>query len=118
MIEWFAMISLAGAALVAPGWLWARRHGPQALWPLFLPTLGVVFWFFLVMLHIGPQSLSNLIEAPGVMVGAVIAAYLKFFVLDRRLESEKGKEAGSLLVFLLVAAVAIAFRAFTPLLPE
>jgi cytochrome bd-type quinol oxidase subunit 2 len=115
MFELAAMISLIGAALIAPGWFVARkRHRPTAVL-LLLPAAGVCLWFILVDSGIGSQSLSNLVELFGVAFVAVVAAYLKYFYFDRKIGN---KSIGLAVTFLIIVAAAIAFRLFTPGLPE
>jgi len=111
----FGVLSLLGAALIAPGWLWAKKHNPQTLLLFLLPVAGIGLWVLLTAFGIGAQSLSNLIEVLGVVVAAVVAAYLKFLVFDRRFGN---KPLGVVAAFVIVAVVTIAIRLFTPQFPE
>jgi len=110
-----AVLSLVGAALIFPGWLWARKRKGQSFWLLVLPAAGIILWLGLSLLPIGAQSLSNLAEVFGVVVAAVIVAYLKFFILDRKFGNSP---VGMVIAFIVVAIVTVAFRLFTPELPE
>lgn len=115
MIVAFLVLSLIGAALIFPGWFFAKKQDPQSIWLFLLPVAGIGIWVSLTALGIGAQSLSNLIEVLGVVVAAVFAAYLKLFVLDRRFGN---KALGILVTFVVVVLVTVAFRLFTPRLPE
>ena len=115
MIVLFAVLSLIGAALIAPGWLWAGKQIPQTSLLFFLPIVGIGLWVLLTMAGIGAQSLSNLSEVLGVVVAAVAAAYFKFLVLDRKFGNTP---VGVVVAFIVVAIVTIIFRLFTPQLPE
>ncbi|MDO9129279.1 MAG: hypothetical protein Q7U34_05370 [Anaerolineales bacterium] len=99
---------------ISPGWFWAKKRIPQSFWLFLLPVAGIGLWVFLTALGIGAQSLANLIEVLGVVVAAVVAAYLKFFVFDRRFGN---KPLGVVVAFVIVAVVTVAFRLFTPQLP-
>ncbi|MDH3279559.1 MAG: hypothetical protein OEQ18_00320 [Gammaproteobacteria bacterium] len=109
------IVSLVAAALIVPGWLWARKRKVQSSWVFFLPVSGAGFWVLLAALRLGPQSLSNLIEIPIVAVVAVFAAYLNLFFLDKRM---KRKGLGVAISFIVVAMVTLGLRLFMPLLPE
>ncbi len=115
MIVGFVLLSIIGAALIAPGWYWARAQNPQSLLLFLLPAAGIGLWVALTASGIGSQSLSNLSEVLGVVVAAVGAAHLKFFVFDRKLANQRFAVVGA---FVIVAIVAVAFRLFTPQLPE
>ncbi len=115
MIVFILIVSVIAMALILPGWLWAKRLRPQSFWLLFLPIFGIAFWFFLAVLRVGPQSLSNLIEIPMVAIIAVAAAYLKILALDTRL---KKHAHGVAIAYVIVAFVTLGLRLFMPLLPE
>lgn len=115
MIVFFLIVSLVATALILPGWLWAKRQQSQSPWVLFLPVSGMGFWFVLVMLCIGPQSLSNLVEVPIVAIVAVVVAYLKIFAIDKQLKKPRH---GEVIAYAVVASVALGLRLFMPLLPE
>lgn len=115
MIVMFGALSLLGAALIVPGWLWAKKRTPQTLSLFLLPVAGIGLWVLLTASGVGAQSLSNLSEVFGVVAAAVVAAYLKFLVFDRRFEN---KPLGVVVAFVIVAVVTIAFRLFMPQLPE
>ena len=115
MIFLFGTLALVGAALILPGWIWAKRKSEQNLWLFFLPAVGIGLWVFLTVVGVGAQSLSNLSETLGVVVVAVIAAYLKFLVFDRKIEN---RTQGTAVAFVIVVLATVAFRLFTPHLPE
>jgi hypothetical protein len=115
VIGFFLIVTLVATALILPGWFWAKRQQSQTPWVLFLPVSGVGFWFVLVMLRIGPQSLSNLIEIPIVAIIAVAVAYLKIFAIDKQL---KKSTYGEIIAYAIVASVTLGLRLFMPLLPE
>ena len=115
MIGLFGVLLLVAGLLILPGWLWTRRRRGQSAWVFLLPVLGLIIWVLLAALGIGAQSLSNLVETAGVVAGAVAIAYLKLFLFDRKFEPEK---RSMLFSILLVVLVGLAFRLFTPELPE
>jgi len=73
----FVLLAISGAALISPGWYWARAQNPQSLSLLLLPAAGIGLWVALTAMGVGARSLSNLSEVLGVVVAAVGAAYLK-----------------------------------------
>ncbi|MGZ3240369.1 MAG: hypothetical protein ACXU7Z_08105 [Burkholderiaceae bacterium] len=115
MIVFLGMTILVATALIAPGWLWAKKQYPQSVWLFALPLGGIIFWVILTSLRIGTQSLANLIEVYGVAFAAVIAVYLKLFVFDR---NQTLRARGGMAALIIVMAVTLGFRLFMPLLPE
>jgi hypothetical protein len=109
------VLSLVGAVLIVPGWLWAREQIPQTFLLFLLPVAGIGLWVRLTAAGIGAQSLSNLSEVLGVVVAAVAAAYLKFLVFDRRCGNNP---VGMVATCVVVTVATIAFRLFTPQMPE
>jgi hypothetical protein len=115
VILMFGSLSLVGAILILPGWLLAKKKTEQNLLPFILPASGIGLWVFLSALGVWAQSLSNLSETVGVVVVGVGAGYLKFLILDHKIKS---KTQGTLIAFVVVVISVIAFRLFTPELPE
>ena len=115
MIGLFGVLCLVGVVLILPGWLWRGRRNLHDASLLFLPVVGLGVWFLLTSLRIGAQSLSNLSETVGVVAGAVIISYMKLFLFDRIVKTEK---RSMFIAFALVVAVALAFRLLTPQFPE
>jgi 4-amino-4-deoxy-L-arabinose transferase-like glycosyltransferase len=115
VLVFILVVSLVAAALILPGWLWARKRSLQSFWLFLLPASGVGFWALLAALRLGPQSLSNLIEIPIVAVVAVFTAYGKFIYLDKRM---KRQDLSNAISFIVVAIVTLGLRLFMPLLPE
>ena len=115
MFALFAMVSIVAALLIVPGWLMARKWHPQSLWLLALPLAGNAFWLLLTILHIGAQSLANVIEVFAVAAAAIAASYLKFLVFDRR--AGMGS-LGAILLVVIVAVITLGLRLFMPALPE
>lgn len=111
----FFILSSMGAALILPGWFSAKKQHPQSFLLFFLPFAGIGLWVLLTVLGLGAQRLSNIAEVLGVVVISVVVAYLKFFVFDRRFFN---KSHGVVIAFIIIVVVTIAFRLFTPLLPE
>jgi H+/Cl- antiporter ClcA len=66
---------------------------------------------FLNELSIGAPSLRNVPEMVGVLIAAIVAAYLKFFYFDRKFG---GRPISIVLAFAIVGVVTIVFRLFTP----
>lgn len=105
-------LSFVGAVLIYPGWSWARRKNPELdSWPLVLPLAGTCLWVFLNELSIGAPGMRNVPEMLGVLIVAIVAAYLKFFYFDRKFS---GRAVGLVLAFAIVAIATFAFRLFTP----
>jgi hypothetical protein len=55
--------------------------------------------------------MRNVPEMLGVLIVAIVAAYLKFFYFDHKFG---GRPIGMVLAFAIVAIVTLAFRLFTP----
>ena len=115
MLVLSAIVSVVAALLILPGWLRARKWHPQSLWLFGLPLAGIAFWMFLTFLRIGAQSLSNVIEIFAVAAAAIVASYLKFLALDRRMGLGS---ASAIVVLIIVAVVTLGLRMFMPVLPE
>ena len=115
MFAFFAMVSLVAALLILPGWLLARKWHPQSLWFFGLPLVGNALWLLPTILHIGAQSLANVIEVFAVTAVAIVASYLKFFAFDRRAGTGS---LGTTVAVVSVAVVALSLRLFMPGLPE
>ena len=107
---------LLPSVVILPGWLWAQRWQPQSAWLLGLPCLGAALWVMLVMAGIGTQqSLSNIVELFVVQLVAVLAAYLKLWVLNRQ---AGWATSGNLVVLGIVVATAVLLRLLMPTLQE
>lgn len=115
MIFLIGTLSLLGAALIFPGWIWSKSNQPATLWIMALPLGGMLFWIMLTAFGVGAQSLANLVELIPIAVSAVLAAYLKIFFLDMR---QFGRGRSSLMAVGVVALVAFGLRIFMPVLPE
>jgi hypothetical protein len=113
MFVLFVMLPIISAALIAPGWMIARRQNPQGPAILFLTLPGIILWTVLTASGVGAQSLSNIIEIFGIVVVSVIVAYTKLFVMDRREIKQSGMIAIS-----IVLGVALLLRLFIPVIPE
>ncbi len=68
-----------------------------------LPSL---FWLVICALNIGAQSLANLIE----LVGVFVLSFIAMFIPNRILPVKY--------TLLILCAIALLLRLFTPLLPE
>ena len=108
----FPILLIVSAGLSAPAWVYARRRWHESVWMLLLPLPAVVA---LSAAHVGPQSLSNLIEVP-ILVGLSIALYYSRVLAIARGWSAPGL-TGWVIAFLTVLA-AVLLRLFMPLLPE
>ena len=115
MTVMFVVLLLISVVLFISGWLLAKKKYPQTFLTFFLLTVGIVLWVLLTSLGFGAQSLANFIEVFGVVVVAVAAAYLKFFVFDHWFSN---KHLGFVVALVIVVVVTIAFRLFMPSLPE
>lgn len=115
MIALALAVALSSAILIAPAWMWARRRSEESPLVLLLPVVGVVTWLVLGAFGVGAQSLSNSIELVGVAAGAIVAGYIKALALRR---SSWGRRWGAAATVVAVCLVSIAFRLFTPALPE
>lgn len=113
MIVLFVILAIISAALIFPGWIFARRRNPQGPAILFLALPGIILWTVLTAAGVGAQSLANIIEIFGITAVSVITAYIKLFIMDRR----ELKHAG-IISLLIVLGVTLLLRLFMPLIPE
>jgi len=72
---------------------------------ILLIAISVVFWFMLVFLGIGPQSLSQVIEIPIIIVVTLLVSLLM-----------KNKRFIYLLIIVMIFVALL--RVFMPLIPE
>lgn len=102
--------------LITPAWFVARaRKQGDLRWFPFVHVPAVTLWFALLAGGIGAQSLGNLNEGV-ILAGAVIPlAYAKVIIVDR-LTPHHHATNGGLAILLLILAVAL--RAFIPVIPE
>jgi hypothetical protein len=113
MIVLFVMLAIISAALIAPGWVIARRQNPQGPAIMFLALPGIILWTVLTASGVGAQSLSNIIEIFGIVVVSVIAAYAKLFIMDRREMKQSG-----IIALIIVLGITLLLRLFMPVIPE
>jgi hypothetical protein len=113
MIVLFAVLIIISAALIAPGWVIARRKNPQGPAILLLALPGILLWTVLTAAGVGAQSLANIVEIFGITTVSVVTAYIKLFLLDRR-----EMKHGGIIALLIVLGVTLLLRLFMPLIPE
>ena len=106
--------SLLAALLIVPGWLLFRRRRHQTVWLFVLPPFAIGLWSILATFGIGPQSMGNFVELLVVSMAAILAAYLKMFLLDKF----GMQKYGNLIAYMAVATVALGLRLFMPVFPE
>ncbi len=115
LIHLIVMVSIIPALLILPGWHIARRWQVQSAWLFGLPFAANALWVALTIMGVGAQSLANLIELLVIAIVAVLAPYLKFFLIDRRI---KVSALGNIFVVVLVILVTLGLRLLMPVLPE
>ena len=115
MIALFLLLAIIAGVLILPGWYWANKGQPQDFWTCCLPAAGLVLWMLLTGLGFGAQSLANLVETPLIAGIAVVVAYLKFFVFDKR---SALRSYGKSFAIAAVILATVVLRTFVPVLPE
>lgn len=115
ILEFFGLTILVATLLLVPGWFWAKKYDHKNIWIFALPFVAVAFWYSLMALGVGAQSLSNLIEILPVAAFAVVGGYVKFLFFD---PSEKRRTKGFAVAIAIVIVCVIALRLFMPGLPE
>lgn len=80
-----------------------------------MPAGGLSLWVVLAVAGFGAQSLANVVETFVVAISAVIIAYLKFFVFDRRSAT---RTFGAFFAVVVVVLVVVMLRTFMPFLAE
>ncbi|NNC57996.1 MAG: hypothetical protein HKO12_10580 [Woeseiaceae bacterium] len=115
MIALFLILTMIAGILILPGWYWANKGLPQSVWICLLPATGLALWAALTALGFGAQSLANLVETPLIASVAVVVAYLKFIVFDRK---PALNSYGTVFAIAAVILATILLRTFMPDLPE
>lgn len=111
----FPVIAVMGFLLCLPARAVAKREKRWFPWDFAGPIGAVVLWILLASFGVGHQSLSHLIEIPLALLFAVLALYLRVFVMDRFIGEPK---VNSLVVVALALAFVCGLRLFMPYLPE
>ena len=108
------LLALSGL-LCVPAWHVARQRKSWFGWDYIAILAPLPFWYALSILHIGSQSLSNLVEL--LIVGAFvpIALSCRVFVMDRL---SGNAIRSSLLVCALCLVVPLGLRLAMPSLSE
>jgi hypothetical protein len=101
--------------LCTPAYLVSRRKGDESKWFLVSSLPAIALWILLTGTGYGAQSLSNLVEIFWILLATIVLAYLKVFIVDRKLH--KPKQATYTLMALLTI-VSFLLRTFMPVLPE
>jgi hypothetical protein len=84
-------------------------------WDYAGPVGAVILWILLTSFGVGHQSLSHLVEIPITLLFALLALYLRVFLIDRIIGRPR---ANSLAVVLVALAFTVMLRLFMPYLPE
>ncbi len=84
MFAFFTVLLAASAILNFPAWFVARGRQESTWWLPFIGAPAILAWVALVALGVGPQSLSNLVEAMALAALSVILCYTQVFLLNRR----------------------------------
>jgi hypothetical protein len=113
----FAGFLLLGWLACLPAWLTSRTRtrGRESAWLPFATFPALAAWVLLAGFGYGPQSLSNLVEVPGLFAAGIILCYGKVFLLDRRVKDPRWT---TYLLMALLVTGSILLRTFMPLLPE
>lgn len=115
MLLAFPVLILLAALLCLPPFFYARTQEHGCYWILFMAFPAIAVWVFLAGAGIGGQSLSNLVEVFWLLGGGVILAWLKVFVIDRRI---KNPRLSTYTILALLCIASIMLRLFIPELPE
>jgi predicted branched-subunit amino acid permease len=115
MFAFFAALLAVSAIVNLPAWFLARRRSEATWWLPLIGTPAILTWVALVALGVGPQSLSNVVEAMALTAFSVLLCYAQVLVLNRRFTQPRRTSA-----FLLASLVGVAvlLRLFMPPLPE
>ncbi len=81
-VLFFSLLAFS-AILAAPAWCFARRDRRWFLSDYATVFAPIVLWFVLVILGIGPQSLSNIVEVMGMALFNPLILTVRVFILDR-----------------------------------
>jgi uncharacterized membrane protein YeaQ/YmgE (transglycosylase-associated protein family) len=109
------VVAVLGFVLCLPARAVAKREERWFPWDFAGPVGAVVLWILLTSFGIGHQSLSHLIEIPIALLFAVLALYLRVFIVDR---FTRNPMVNSLAVVALAFTFVVALRLFMPFLPE
>ena len=90
--------------MILPAWYLRNRRGPTSPLIVLLPLPGLLLWFALLLLDIGPPSRNLLYEPLGIGMIAVMLAYWKMFKLDRVNPERSGRTA---VLFMLLATLMV-----------
>lgn len=116
MTKFFLLTLLLPLPLTLPAFFLSRRKKEKESWLLpFVHIPAIMFWFILMTLGYGAQSLANLGEVFYLAIATVVLAYLKIFVADRFTARHILTTYGTVAV---LAGSAFLLRALMPHLPE
>ena len=101
--------------LAAPARYSARRNQRWFLSDNATVFAPVIFWFLLVILGVGPQSLANIVEVLVIAVCSPLILTIRVFILDRLWPRPV---LWSLLGLVVSLAITLILRLTMPLLPE
>jgi uncharacterized membrane protein YeaQ/YmgE (transglycosylase-associated protein family) len=109
------VLAVLGFLVCLPAKAVAKREERWFPWDFAGPVGAVVLWILLTSFGVGHQSLSHLIEIPIALLFAVLALYLRVFIVDRL---NRNPMVNSLAVVIVAFAFVIGLRLFMPFLPE
>lgn len=115
MFVLFPALMVLAVALCVPAWRYARQRQGASWLLLLLGVPATIVWILLSAAGVGAQSLSNLIEVPGLLLLSVVACHLQVFLLDRLFPRPAHTSvwlAGALVL------IALVLRLTVPVLPE
>ena len=115
MVVLFIILVAVILILSAPSYYYANKQNNWFKWDYGLCIAPLAFWFLLVAIGIGPQSLANLIEL--IIIGGIVPILLAFriFFLDKVLSTPR---RNSIIIFVLCMIIPIILRLTMPLIPE
>ncbi len=104
MLDALPIIIGLPVALIWPIWYLRNRRRRTSPLIALLPLPGLLLWFALLLLGIGPPSRNLLYEPLGIGMIAVMLAYWKLFKLDRVNPERSGRTA---VLFMLLATLMV-----------
>ncbi|HIF9529891.1 hypothetical protein [Photobacterium damselae] len=110
-----AFVCFIYVSLVSFAWVNAKRKNALYWSDICLPIISLFFWCFLASVGYGPQSLSNLIEIPILLIAGIILLYVRVFIIDRY---RKQPKQNSYIIIGLCIFFVLLLRTVMPLIPE
>jgi hypothetical protein len=114
MMEFLLLLGLS-FALSVPACYVARRRNTWIGWDYATLFAPIPFWIMLVIVRIGPLSLSNVIEVLLVAFFVPVALTFRVFLVDR---FSNDLWRTSMLTCLVCLVIPLGLRLAMPLLPE